>query len=43
VADILAFSACKAAIIAFKMAGSSGRICAVFDMRLIIIAQEETP
>ena len=34
VADILAFSACKAAIIAFSAAGSSGRFWAPLDMRL---------
>jgi len=35
VADILAFSACKTAIIAFKTTGSSGKVEASFDMVLI--------
>lgn len=40
--DLLAFSACKAAIIAFKTAGSSERFCAAFNMRLTTIAQTYT-
>lgn len=43
VADIWAFSACKAAIIAFKSTGSSGGIVAAFDMLLTITDSQETP
>jgi len=38
-----AFSACKAAIIAFKSAGSSGRIAASLNMPLTTMNQQETP
>ena len=36
VADILAFSACNAAMIAFRSAGSSGRIAASANMPKVI-------
>jgi len=34
VADILAFSACRATIIAFRAAGSSGRTVGASDMHM---------
>jgi|GEM_PF-5969942 len=43
VADIFAFSACKAAIIAFRKAGSSGRFWVAFDMSMTIKNQDELP
>jgi hypothetical protein len=43
VADIFAFSACKAVIIAFRKAGSSGRFWVAFDMSLTIKNQDELP
>ena len=43
VADIFALSACKAAIIAFRKAGSSGRFWLAFDMILTTIGQDEYP
>ncbi|AWC21271.1 hypothetical protein CO731_00720 [Aminobacter sp. MSH1] len=43
VADICAFSACKAAIIAFSKAGSSGRFSAAFDMNLTTTSQVGEP
>lgn len=41
VAEILAFSACNAAISAFKSTGSSGRVRAKFDMRPTTTRQAE--
>lgn len=43
VADIFTFSACKAAIIAFRKAGSSGRFWVAFDMNPTTIGQEQYP
>lgn len=41
VADIFAFSACKAAIIAFRKAGSSGRFWLAFDTSLTVKNQDD--
>lgn len=43
VADIFAFSACKAAIIALRKAGSSGRFVVAFDMILTTTSQGQFP
>ncbi len=43
VADIFAFSACKAATIAFRTAGSSGRNAASFDMPSSTTSDPQSP
>ncbi|MCK9551950.1 MAG: hypothetical protein M0R29_14590 [Aquamicrobium sp.] len=43
VADIVAFSACKAAIITFRKVGSSGRFWGALDMNLTTPSQADEP